>query len=247
MGALYRWLLRAVDVLVAVSDVTRRRLLAWAPMPRARTVVIPNGVALEHYGALAPRADLVARYGLEGHRVLITVGRLSASERYKGHDEVLDLLPSLLVEMPDLIYLIVGDGDDRPRLEARTHALGVAHHIVFAGYVPEAEKPDHYRLADAFVMPGCGEGFGIAYLEAMACGVPVVASTADASREAVLDGALGEVADPANPASIRAAIRRAMARPRGVPEALGMFSVAAFQARWHALLHTLPTRPAPGS
>src|SRR5207247_10690501 len=152
--------------------------------------------------------------------VIVTVGRVNTAERYKGIDEVLEVMPSLIREMPDLVYLIVGDGDDRFRLESKTRTLGVDTHVVFAGYVREEEKAAHYRLADAFVMPGRGEGFGIVYLEAMACGIPVVASKADASREAVLDGRLGVLTDPSNPQEIRAAIKEALARPRVVKKQL---------------------------
>jgi len=91
-------------------------------------------------------------------------------------------------------------------------------------------------LADAFVMPGRGEGFGIVYLEAMACGIPAVASSADASHEAVRDGLLGEVVSPDDPADIAAGIRRALARPRGRPEGLEYFALAAFAERVHELL-----------
>jgi len=107
---------------------------------------------------------------------------------------------------------------------------------VFAGYIPEEEKAAHYRLADAFVMPGRGEGFGIVYLEAIACGIPVVASKADASREAVLDGRMGALADPSNPQEVRAAIKEALARPRAVQKQLEYFSFDCFVDRWHAFL-----------
>ena len=113
---------------------------------------------------------------------------------------------------------------------------------MFAGYVPEAEKADHYRLADAFAMPGRGEGFGIVYLEALACGVPVVASSADASQEAVLGGALGSVVDPDDPASVVSGIRDALARPEGVPPGLDHFSQAHFAERWHAVLDRMLDR-----
>ena len=167
----------------------------------------------------------------------MTVARLSASERYKGIDEVLELLPQLARDIPTLSYLLVGDGDDRVRLEAKAADLGVSERVVFAGYIPEAEKAAHYRIADAFVMAGRGEGFGIVYLEALACGVPVVASTADASREAVLNGTMGELADPDSPDELEAAILRALARPFGiVPEALENFTVEKFQERWGRLV-----------
>src|SRR5262249_52354555 len=139
-----------------------------------------------------PKPDnLVTHYGLSGYRVILTLARLAASERYKGIDEVLNLMPALVEEIPNLVYVIAGDGDDRPRLEAKVRKLGMNGRVVFTGYIPEEEKAAHFRLADAFVMPGRGEGFGIVYLEALACGIPVVASKLDAGREAVLDGQLG--------------------------------------------------------
>ncbi len=101
------------------------------------------------------------------------------------------MLPSLAERIPGIAYLIVGDGDDRARLEAKAACLGVADRVVLAGFIPETAKADHYRLADAYVMPGWGEGFGIVYLEAMACGLPVLGSKLDGSREALREGDLG--------------------------------------------------------
>ncbi len=77
---------------------------------------------------------------------------------------------------------------------------------MWAGYIPESEKADHYRLADAYAMPGRGEGFGIVYLEALAWGVPVVASQVDSGREAVRDGALGILVDPNDAKDIKRGI-----------------------------------------
>jgi glycosyltransferase involved in cell wall biosynthesis len=88
--------------------------------------------------------------------------------------------------------------------------------VLFTGRIPESEKVDHYRLADAFVMPGWGEGFGIAYLEAMGCGVPVVASKLDASQEAVRNGDLGIVVNPKEPGEILRGILAALKRDRQV-------------------------------
>lgn len=245
--AVQRLSARTISAVVAVSDVTRQRLGAWLPLGEAQSFVVPNCIDAAAFGPGPKRADLLARYGLEGRRVLLTLGRLDAAERYKGFDEVMEALPDLAAEMPDLAYLICGDGDDRSRLEQKASALGVADRVVFAGYVPEAEKADHYRLADAFVMPGRGEGFGIVYLEALACGVPVVASALDASREAVRDGALGAVVNPDDPASvkagIRAVLRDASAAERRVPEGLAYFSFERFQERWHRVLDRVFTSP----
>nr|WP_260171105.1 glycosyltransferase [Salinibacter ruber] len=168
----------------------------------------------------------------------MTLGRLSSDEQYKGHDEILEVLPELVEEIPDVAYLVCGDGDDRARLEAKAERLGVGDRTVFAGYVPEDEKEDHYRLADAFVMPGRGEGFGIVYLEALACGVPVVASAADASREAVRNGKLGTVVDPDDPSAVKDGILNALREPRKVPSELEYFSFPRFRERWHQVVDT---------
>ncbi len=74
--------------------------------------------------------------------------------------------------------------------------LGVAEHVIFAGFVPDEELPDHYRLADVFAMPSTGEGFGIVFLEALACGTPVLAGNRDGSTDALDAGRLGTLVDP---------------------------------------------------
>ena len=236
MARLAERMLPSVDAFVAVSGVTKERFLGWSGLPESAGHVVPNCIDASDYGPGPKRPDLLARYGLEGRTVLFTLGRLSAAEAYKGFDEVIEALPAVATDVPDIAYLIAGDGDDRARIEQKAADLGVADRVVFAGYVPEAEKADHYRLADAFVMPGRGEGFGIVYLEALACGVPVVASRLDASREAVRDGMLGQVVDPDDPADVRRGILNALETPRGVPDGLTYFSFEQFRRRWHRVV-----------
>jgi len=232
-SGIVRMLLPQVDRFVTVSQHTKERFLEWAPLRADQGCVVPDCIDLNAYSPGPKRDDLLDRYGLHDRTVLLTLGRLSSDEQYKGHDEVLEVLPDLAKEIPDVAYLICGDGDDRPRLERKAERLGLSDRVVFAGYVPEDEKEAHYRLADAFVMPGWGEGFGIVYLEAMACGVPVVASSADASQEAVRNGRLGTVVDPDDPGSVKAGILEALRAPQGVPEGLDYFSVERFRERWH--------------
>jgi glycosyltransferase involved in cell wall biosynthesis len=233
---LVRWCLPHVDTFVSVSKHTLDRFVEWAPLTADQGHVIPDCIDTAPYAPGPKPSELLARYGLHGQTVLLTLSRLSSAEQYKGHDEVLEVLPDLIDETPDLCYLICGDGDDRPRLKAKTRRLGLSDHVLFAGYVPEDEKANHYRLADAFVMPGRGEGFGIVYLEAMACGIPVVASNADASQEAVRNGDLGIVVDPNYSSDLKRGIRQALNTPRGVPDGLDYFSFGRFQDRWHDLV-----------
>ncbi|MGO8699651.1 MAG: glycosyltransferase [Limisphaerales bacterium] len=198
---------------------------------------MPNSIAIEDFGPGTKDKSLAARYGIQNRKVLFTLGRLSEDERYKGIDEVLEALPVLGQAVPNIVYMVAGGGNDRARLEQKATALGVEDRVIFTGYVPEEEKAAYYRLADAFVLPGWGEGFGIVYLEAMACGIPVVASKLDASHEAVRHGELGVLVNPKNPAELQAGILEALRRPKGVvPKGLDYFSFQNFCQRCHSIV-----------
>jgi glycosyltransferase involved in cell wall biosynthesis len=224
-------LVARTDLVISISRFTKERFVSWSSVHDSRVHLLPNAVHFKEYGIGERPHYLEQRYGLEGKKVLMTLGRLEGSGRRKGVDEILELLPNLLAEEDNLSYLIAGDGEDKQRLERKAVSLGVHQHVVFAGRVPEAEKADHYRLADVFVMPGRQEGFGFVFLEAMASGIPVVASSLDGSREAVLNGELGEIADPDDREALKAAIRRALSRPRHIPDGLVFFSYERFRER----------------
>jgi phosphatidylinositol alpha-1,6-mannosyltransferase len=230
-------LTRHIDALVAISETTRDRFLDWSCLERYRARIVPPSIDLSLFQPGPKRPDLLERHRLNGRKVIMTVGRLVARERYKGFDEVLNVLPELARAEPTIIYLVVGDGNDRSRLESKASQLGVRDRVVFTGYVDEGDKADYFRLADAYVMPSRGEGFGIVFLEAMACGVPVVASLADASREAIRNGALGLAVDPDSPNEICQAVLQTLACPRRVvPSGLEYFSYDRFVERWHAVV-----------
>jgi glycosyltransferase involved in cell wall biosynthesis len=219
--------------IVAISAVTRDRLLGWSGYA-GPTHLLPNAIHLEQYGIRAKRRDLVERYALEGRRVLLTVGRLDAHERYKGFDEVLDVLR----ELPeDVVYMIAGGGNDFTRLQKKAHDLGVGKRVIFTGLFAEEDKPDLYNLADVYVMPSRGEGFGFVFLEALACGVPAIGSKIDGGREALRDGTLGLLVDPSNRDELRVAILETLARgERRVPEGLQYFSMDRLRERVQVIL-----------
>jgi phosphatidyl-myo-inositol dimannoside synthase len=121
----------------------------------------------------------------------------------------------------------------RRRLEEKVEALGLSDRVIFTGYVSESEQVAHYNLADVYVMPSTGEGFGIVLLEAVACGVPVVGSRVDGSREALLDGQLGRLVDPGNPLALLDGLTSALeeGRPPERIEMINTFNVETFRAR----------------
>lgn len=230
------WLVRRTarrcDLILSISHITLDKFRSWSDRTGAGSeAIIPNAIRLEDYGAGQKNVNLATCLGLNGKHVVMTLGRLSDTERYKGFDEILDLLPRLRTDIPDIAYLVVGDGPDRRRLEAKAKRNGVADITVFAGKIPQAQKADYYRLADAYVMPSYGEGFGFAILEALACGVPVVASKMDGTSEAVRNGELGLLVDPHDPNDIRQAIIAALQAPKYVPEGLTYFSFDRFSER----------------
>jgi phosphatidylinositol alpha-1,6-mannosyltransferase len=194
-GAVQRLSLSGAALVTSVSRYTRSQLLAWADVAPHRVRVLPNTVD-QAYAPRPRREDLMVRYGLQGRRVILTVGRFYALERYKGHDRIIAALPGVLTHVRDAAYLIVGSGDDRPRLARLAEEAGVADRVVFAGQVPDAELADHFALAHAFAMPSTGEGFGIACLEAAATGLPVIAGNCDVSVDALADGRIGRLFDP---------------------------------------------------
>ena len=148
--------------------------------------------------------ELVTKYGLADSKVLMTVARLWSGDIYKGVDVTIRALPKILSVFPEVKYLIIGRGDDRPRLEKLAQDLGVADRVVFAGFVPTEALVEHYHVADAYIMPS-QEGFGIVYLEAMACGKPVLSGDKDGSADPLQDGRLGWCVPHRDPEAVASA------------------------------------------
>jgi len=224
---LSRPLLHRTRAVVSISAITRDRMLAWSGY-RGPTFIVPNSIHADEYGMRAKRPELVAKYGLAGKRVILTVGRLDARERMKGFDEIIRMLPSL---PDDVVYLIAGGGDDAPRLQRLAMDAGAGDRVRFTGLFDDREKPDLYALADVYAMPSRGEGFGFVFLEALASGVPVIGSRIDGGREALRDGQLGMLVDPDDPGELRDAIVESLARGKQIPEGLDYFSFENFAER----------------
>jgi len=188
-SALQRVAVEAADLVLCVSRYTRARVLDWAAVVPERVLVIPNTVGNRF--SPGDGTALRGQWHLEGKQVLLTVGRMDSRERYKGHDRVIAALPTLVAAGIHVYYVIAGDGDDRGRLEALARDAKVDRRVRFLGAVASENLVEIYRAADVFVMPSTGEGFGIAFLEAMACGTPAVGLNFAGARDALADGELG--------------------------------------------------------
>jgi phosphatidylinositol alpha-1,6-mannosyltransferase len=235
LSALHRRSVEMATLITSVSRYTRARLLEWVSIEPARVKVLPNTVDPRFQPGPKP-GYLVERHAAGGKKVLMTVSRLAASEQQKGQDRVIQALPRVLLEHPETIYLVVGDGDDRPRLEALATEFGVAEKVQFVGLAAPEELPDYFRLANVFVMPSTCEGFGIAFLEAMASGVPVISGNTDGSLDPLGDGVLGTAIDPKNENELAAAICTALSTdPTNVDSAI-RFKAPAFKEHLQAIV-----------
>lgn len=143
----------------------------------------------------------------------LIIGRMWAEERGKGHDELLEGWQRVRDAVPDARLWIVGQGDDRPRLEARARELGQEGAVEFLGRVPDAVLSDLYRRASVLVMPSRQEGFGLVYAEAMWHGLPCIGSTSDAAAEVIRDGVTGRLVPYGDVAAIADAVVETLRDP----------------------------------
>lgn len=189
LSALHRAPLEQSDLVLTVSRDTRARVLSMANMDPDRVVVLNNTVGDDF--TPGNRIQARVKFGVRDSFVVLTVARLDAREGYKGHDLVIEQVAKLRREGLDICYLIGGTGDDQQRLQQLAVANGINDHVRFLGKVPREDLPDLYRAADLFALPSRGEGFGIAFLEAMACGTPAIGLAVGGAPDALGDGALG--------------------------------------------------------
>ncbi|WP_315787340.1 glycosyltransferase family 4 protein [Fischerella sp. JS2] len=187
-----------------ISRYTREVACSANHLNPDRVKILPCAVDGDRLTPGDKPASLIEHYGLQGAKVLMTVARLWSGDIYKGVDITIQALPQIAQVFPEVKYLVIGRGDDQPRLAKLAQDLGVSDRVVFAGFVPTEELVEHYRLADAYIMPS-QEGFGIVYLEAMACGVPVLSGDADGSAEPLQDGKLGWRVPHRDPDAVAAA------------------------------------------
>lgn len=202
---LIRRAVAASDLVLSVSRYTRSAVLRWSTLAPERVVVVGN--TFDTGFVPVDRVAARARFGLGSGPAILTVGRLDARERYKGHAELIEALAD--PKLADVTYVVAGDGDDQARLKALAERCGVAERVRFIGRVPAEALPALYSAADLFAMPSTHEGFGIVYLEALACGTPVLGLDRTGTRDALADGALGTLCAPG---SLAAALAGALAQ-----------------------------------
>ncbi|MEO1353571.1 MAG: glycosyltransferase [Cyanobacteria bacterium J06635_15] len=201
----YQKALQGADRVIAVSKYTRDRVLAEGYLNPDQMCVLPNTFDPARFKLQPKPTYLLDRHNLKPEQpIILTVTRLQGFAHYKGYDKILRMLPKIRQQVPDVHYVLVGKGDDRPRIEAMIAELNLQDCVTLTGFVPDEELPDYYSLCDVFAMPSKGEGFGIVYLEALASGRLVLAGNQDGSVDPLLNGKLGCLVDPDDEAAIAA-------------------------------------------
>ena len=213
------WLMKKVieeaEELVPNSEFTMHEYKRWG-ISRDKMVTLVPGVDTVFFHPEGKSRYLVEKYRLQDKLVIMTVGRL---DERKGHDMVIRAMAHVIKQFPNVVYMIVGKGREEQRLKNLADNLKFHDLVVFTGFVTDESLPDYYNLCDVFVLSnreteshdqlkGDYEGFGVVFLEASACGKPVIAGKSGGSCEAVVDGTTGLMVDPRSESEIAHTIGR---------------------------------------
>lgn len=210
--------LREADLILSISRHTRERLIETIGVAPHRVKLLAPTFCAKTFNLAGKPPKLLHKHQLDADTpVILTVCRLAEAERYKGYDQIIQALPQILRLVPRTRYLLVGSGPDRPRVKKLIADAGVGHAVTLVGAVPDDELAGYYNSCDIFAMPSKAEGFGIVYLEALACGKPVLAGDRDGARDALNDGELGLLVDADNVEQIAGEIIRVLRREHGHP------------------------------
>lgn len=192
---------RSADAIVAANSFAYERAVAICGTSERVSMITPGVDCIAFHPG--PRPEWASReYHLDDSPVMITVARLV---KKKGHETVLRSLPAILKLAPALKYLIVGGGPEESRLRTLTADLGLRECVRFVGDVPHRLLPDIYRAADVFCMvneqdaSGDIESFGMVFIEAGACGLPVIGGRSGGTAQSVLEGRTGLLCEPSDP------------------------------------------------
>ena len=216
LKSLLKKIIKNVDHLGYLGDFTKGEIAKISNQPQKFLQIAP-GIDTQHFAPKIARGDLIEKYRLDGRRVIVSVGRLV---HRKGQDELVKAMPKILEQFPDAILLFVGEGPIKQMLFNSAKQLGVLPKVVFAGRVSHHDLPDYICLGEIFAMPVRSrfsglevEGLGIVYLEASACGLPVIVGNSGGAVDAVLDKKTGLLVDGTKSDQIADAICELLANP----------------------------------
>jgi phosphatidylinositol alpha-1,6-mannosyltransferase len=233
--------LRQSEIVLCVSQDTKDRYLAQVGVHSDNAAILHNTVNPRF--TIGDRLAARQAFALTDEFAILTVARLDGRSGYKGHDRILKALPGLAAAGRKLVYLIAGAGEDQDRLEKLAQQCGVQQQTRFLGKVPSEKLPALYCAADLFALPSSGEGFGIVFVEAMACGAPAIGLALGGAPDALSD-IYGKAVDPENfAAELQAIIEQAEAMSQAERISLSCRTTAKFgQQRFRQRLKKITTQ-----
>jgi phosphatidyl-myo-inositol dimannoside synthase len=213
LGGLRRRALRHSNVILAPSKDTAEHVATEQGVPRDQIRVLPWALDPQFEALISPGSHPALPADFPAGRVILTVGRWLASERYKGMDTLIKALPRLLTQRPEVQLVLAGAGDDRAWLEELADQNGVNRHVHFLTGLSYSELAACYSGCEIFALPSRGEGFGLVYLEAMACGKPVIGGLHGGAPEVIQDGVTGYLVPHDDPIQLATSIETLLADP----------------------------------
>jgi len=185
------------DKILCVSSFTKQEIIRRHHLNAGVCTVLNNAVDpfMKLPVVFEKPQHLLQRYQLTPNTpIVFTLTRLASTEQYKGHEQVIKALSTLKDLFPGIKYLLAGQSDpvEAIRIKELITAYRVEEQVILTGFISESELADHFLLADLFVLPSKKEGFGIVFIEALACGLPVICGNADGSIDAIRNGELGK-------------------------------------------------------
>ncbi|HEY2461332.1 MAG TPA: glycosyltransferase family 4 protein [Candidatus Acidoferrum sp.] len=213
LPTLRRRALHRANLVLAPSRDTANHLAAQQQIPAGRIKILPWALDPKFEQLLMPGTHNTLPAAYPPGRVILAVGRWLSTERYKGMDTLITALPRLLMEFPDLQLVAVGEGDDRAWLERLAEQSGVRLHVHFLGGLSYAELAACYSACEIFALPSKGEGFGLVYLEAMACGKPVIGGAHGGAPEVIEDGKTGYLVEHGDAGQLATSLETLLADP----------------------------------
>lgn len=210
--------LRHAEKIISISSYTRDRLLKEQNLDPSKISILACTFDASRFQIAPKPQHLLNRYQLIAEQpIILTVSRLDHTQQYKGYDQIILALPEIRRQIPNVHYILVGKGGDQPRIEQLIAQLNLQDCVTLAGFIPDEEISNYYNLCDLFAMPSKGEGFGIVYLEALACGKPTLGGNQDGAIDALCHGELGALVNPDDLGEITANIMQILQKKYPLP------------------------------
>lgn len=211
---LYRWTARWVNGMIVVSEDVKNALLDYAGPLQGKVSVIPNSVDMKRYNQVMDRKAIRSELGLSPEHQVFAV--VATFKKQKGHRYLIEAAAAVISQFPNIRLLLIGDGELRDELKAQTQALGLNEHVNFLGL--RTDVPKLLGASDYFVLPSLWEGLPVSLIEAMAAGLPVIATQVSGTKDVMIHNQTGLLVPPGEVEALKDAMQQFLSHPELAPK-----------------------------